>query len=110
MIRQGTFDELINRLDPFDRRLVQALATLRKRQDGTTLQTSHFELCHLLGIEYSPQNASRVDKSLGRLRMTPLHMRGPQSGFALTTRAIATVEKETGSETLTIGLGKLFAL
>ena len=110
MIRQGTFDELINRLDPFDRRLVYALATLRKRRGGTTVQTSHFELCYLIGIEYSPQNASRVDKSLGRLRMTPLHMRGPQSGFSLTTRAIDTVDKETGSEKLTIGLGKLFAL
>ena len=110
MIERGTFEELIKRLEPFDREVVHALDELKSRQKSTTVRTSRFELCYLLGLSYSPQHAAQIDKSLARLQSTPLHMPGPQSGFTLSTRALTVVHNEARSEKLTVVLGRLFTL
>ena len=110
MIQRDTFDELIKGLEPFDRRLVHILDKLRTRHHRTAVETSRFELCHLLGLEYSPEHAACIDESLARLKATPLHLSGPQSGFSLTTRALTAIQEEAGSEKLTLVLGKLFTL
>lgn len=110
MIQGGTFEELIKGLPSFDQQLVHALDRLKSRQNSTTVRTSRFELCHLLGLGYSPEHAGQIDKGLARLQSTPLHLPGPQSGFTLSTRAVTVVHEEPGSEKMTIVLGRLFTL
>jgi len=110
VIQERTFDELIQGLDPFDRQMTRALKRLRGRQEVLTIQTSRFELCRLLGVEYDADQAARIDESLARLAKTPLQRRGPQSGFSIATRAVTAIRQEEGSEKLTILLGRLYAL
>jgi hypothetical protein len=110
MIRRDTFNDLIKGLEPFDRKMAHALDTLKRRRHTRTVQTSRFELCHLLGVPYDSRQVVSIDESLKRLAATPLYLPGPQSGFSLTTRAVSTVRQEPESEKLTIVLGKLYRL
>jgi hypothetical protein len=109
VIQQRTFDELIEGLDPFDRRMTRALKRLRVRQDAMTIQTSRFELCRLLGVAYDADQAARIDESLASLERTLLRRSGPQSGFSIAARAVNAVRQEGESEKLTILLGRLYA-
>jgi len=110
MTEQTLFAQCIKDLEPFDRKMLFALDTMRAKQGSLTIQTSRFELCRVLGLAYSEDNARRLDGVLRRLAEKPLFLPGPESGFALATKAIARCDWEEDSEKLVIALGTLFLL
>jgi hypothetical protein len=109
MSEKTIFAELIKALDPFDRKVLFALAEVRNKQGSTSIITSRFELCKLLHLQYDEDNVRKLDRSLERLAETPLFLPNP-SGFAVATKAISDLYQEKNSEKLNISLGKLFNL
>ena len=101
---------LIKDLEPFDRRLLLALDALRSKQGSLVLHTSRFALLSALRLEYNDENVERLDGALRRLTEKPVFLPGPESGFALATKAIARLYREKESEKLVVSLGKLFLL
>jgi hypothetical protein len=110
MTEETLFAELIKDLDPFDRKLLFALDELRTKQGTMTINTSRFEVCRLLRLEFNPDNVRKLDEALERLVNTPLYLPGELDGFAVATKTIAQCHQERDSEKLVISLGKLFTL
>lgn len=109
MQEEDIFEAFIKDLNPFERKFLRVLDSLRLKQGSMLVRTSRFELCTLLHMQYSHAGARQVDEALRRLETKALFVPGRVAGFARATRAIAGWEQQGDSEQLMIRLGSVFA-
>jgi hypothetical protein len=109
MTEKGLFSEMIKNLDDFDQRVLLVLHELKDRQGALKVVTSRFELLGMLRMEFTQDNADKLDETLACLVEAPFYLEGP-SGFAIAARAVEGWDQETESERLIVTLGKLFSM
>jgi len=109
MTEEDLFSEMIKDLEDFDQQVLLVLHELKDSQGSLNVVTSRFELLGMLRMEFTQDNADKLDETLACLVEAPFYLEGP-SGFALATRAVEGWDQEDESERLIITLGKLFSM